>query len=172
MEENNKPQTNEPSTLHEKMKAIWCDRGRVWMCTEDNKLYNRPLEAFPILYDASYEARRKYYIWDEGRSARWPEIDEDIYIDSFYDVQEPNYDNPVWHLLEPYPTVDMAKLARHLKTWKVSLDLFRYGFWAPKPTFIAALEDALKELGYKPVHELLPEDLAKEQEKARLLEAV
>jgi len=57
------------------------------------KAYSRPLEAFPVLEDATDEERSSFTIEMRGEALRWKEIDEDIHISSFYDTTEPDMTN-------------------------------------------------------------------------------
>ena len=41
----------------EKIKAVWFDADRIYMKTQEGKVYSRPLEAYPDLKDASPEQR-------------------------------------------------------------------------------------------------------------------
>ena len=47
----------------------------------NGKVYSRPLEAFPLLTEASEAQRRDFIIDPQGDAVRWPEVDEDIQID-------------------------------------------------------------------------------------------
>ena len=73
----------------EKIKNIWFDADRIYMKTQDGKVYSRPLEAYPELKDATIEQRNDYVIGDNGEDIRWESIDADMHISSFYEVSEP-----------------------------------------------------------------------------------
>ena len=53
----------------EKIKTIWFDADRIYMKTQEGKVYSRPLEAYPDLKDASPEQRSDYVIGDDGRTS-------------------------------------------------------------------------------------------------------
>lgn len=55
----------------EKIKTIWFDAGRIYMKTQEGKVYSRPLEAYPELKDATVEQRNDYSIGDDGEDIRW-----------------------------------------------------------------------------------------------------
>ena len=48
----------------------------------DGQVYCRPIDAFPLLRNASDEQRRAYTIGKFGDDVRWEEIDEDIHVSS------------------------------------------------------------------------------------------
>ena len=46
--------------MMETIKNIWFENDRIYMLSSEDKVYSRPLEAFPALKEASDEARRAY----------------------------------------------------------------------------------------------------------------
>ena len=54
---------------------LWFDEGRIYILTDQDKTYSRPLEAFPLLFDATDEQRAKYEIGLDGDDIHWDEID-------------------------------------------------------------------------------------------------
>ena len=50
----------------EKIKTVWFDADRIYMKTQEGKVYSRPLEAYPDLKDASPEQRSDYVIGPKG----------------------------------------------------------------------------------------------------------
>ncbi len=67
----------------EKIIKLWFDANRICIQTDANKVYSRPLEAFPVLLDATEEQRLDFQIGRFGDDVRWKDIDEDIHISSF-----------------------------------------------------------------------------------------
>ena len=74
---------------------VWFDEGRIYILTDQDNTYSRPLEAFPLLLDATDEQRAKYEIGLDGDDIHWDKIDEDIHISSFFDTAEPDMNNPI-----------------------------------------------------------------------------
>ena len=64
----------------EKISRVWFDSRRVYIETDASKVYSRPLEAFPVLLEATEEDRLDYKIGRFGDDIRWPSLDEDIHI--------------------------------------------------------------------------------------------
>ena len=79
----------------EKILNVWFEPDRIYIRTDADEIYSRPLEAFPLLKEASNAQREEFTIELGGEALRWPAIDEDIHITSFYDKTEPEYDNEV-----------------------------------------------------------------------------
>ena len=46
----------------ETIKSIWFENGRIFMLSSDDKVYSRPLEAFPVLKEATEAERNDYAI--------------------------------------------------------------------------------------------------------------
>lgn len=65
------------------------------METNNSEIYSRPLEAFPVLMEASAEQRNVFTIGKDKTDVRWKKLDEDIPIDSFFSAEEPDYENSV-----------------------------------------------------------------------------
>lgn len=74
------------------IKDIWFDANRIYMKTDGGETFSRPLEAFPLLKDASDRERLDFKIGKFGDDVRWESLDEDIHISSFFDTAEPDYD--------------------------------------------------------------------------------
>lgn len=72
----------------EKIKNIWFDNNRIYMRTQSNKTFSRPLEAYPELMDATTEQRNDYVIGDDGEDIRWESLDADMHISSFLETSE------------------------------------------------------------------------------------
>ena len=79
----------------ELITKLWFAEGRIYILTDKGNTYSRPLEAFPLLLEATPEQRQRFVIGLDGEDIRWEEIDEDIHISSFYNTEEPNPDNVI-----------------------------------------------------------------------------
>ena len=92
-------------------KTVWFDADRIYMKTQEGKVYSRPLEAYPDLKDASPEQRSDYVIGDDGEDIRWENLDADMHISSFYEVSEPK-DNEIARMFAHYPWLNVSEVAR------------------------------------------------------------
>jgi hypothetical protein len=68
--------------MEKKIKTIEFVDGMILTTTMDGLVYSRPIDAFPLLRNASDEQRRAYTIGKFGDDVRWEAIDEDIHISS------------------------------------------------------------------------------------------
>ena len=55
----------------EAIKTIWFENNRIYMLSSEDKVYSRPLEAFPVLKDASDTERKNYSLEMRGTAVRW-----------------------------------------------------------------------------------------------------
>lgn len=79
----------------DKIKDIWFDANRIYMKTDGEEIFSRPLEAFPLLKEASEKERLDFKIGRFGDDVRWESLDEDIHISSFCDTVELGYENEI-----------------------------------------------------------------------------
>ena len=91
---------------------VWFNEGRIYILTDQGNTYCRPLEAFPLLLDATDEQRAKYEIGLDGDDIHWDEIDEDIHISSFFDTTEPDMNNPIADIFHRFPQLNVSEVAR------------------------------------------------------------
>ena len=68
--------------MEKKIKTIEFVDGMILTTTMDGQVYSRPVDAFPLLRNASDEQRRAYTIGKFGDDVRWEAIDEDIHVSS------------------------------------------------------------------------------------------
>ena len=68
--------------MEKKIKTIEFVDGMILTTTMDGRVYSRPIDAFPLLRNASDEQRRDYTIGKFGDDVRWEAIDEDIHVSS------------------------------------------------------------------------------------------
>lgn len=113
---------------------------------DDGTEKSRPLEAFPILMDASDEQRNYFVIWADGQSIRWDNIDEDIHISSFDEDIEPNRNNEVAKMIDSIGVINLEAFAKMIGMKKTKLDLFRYGIWSPSKESLKKIKDGLRQI--------------------------
>lgn len=130
----------------EKIKNIWFDNNRIYMRTRTNKIYSRPLEAYPELMDATTEQRNDYVIGDDGEDIRWETLDADMHISSFLETSEPK-ENEIGKLFAKYPWLNISEVARSLNINKSLLARYIYGISKPSEKRVAEIKDALHRFG-------------------------
>ncbi len=130
----------------EKIEKVWFAHNRIYIRTGNGSEKSRPLEAFPLLMDASEKQRNEFVVWADGQSIRWKEIDEDIHVSSFDETAEPNYDNTLAEMLKAAGVSDISRFADIVGIRKSKLDLFRYGIWTPSSETLQKIKDGLRKM--------------------------
>lgn len=126
---------------------LWFDGGRIYILTDHGNTYSRPLEAFPLLLEATPEQRAKYEIGIEGDDIRWDDIDEDIHISSFFVTEEPDTDNPIADIFKRFPWLNVSEIARTLGINKSLLSRYIYGIKRPSEKRTAQIIATIRQLG-------------------------
>lgn len=117
------------------------------METETGETYSRALEALPVLKDATQQQRNIFKIGKDKTDIRWKELDEDIHIDSFFDVIDPDYNNTVAMSLKQFPQINISALANQIDINKSLLANYIYGIKKPSEGRKKEIEKALHSLG-------------------------
>ena len=131
----------------EAITKLWFDEGRIYILTDQDKTYSRPLEAFPLLFDATDEQRAKYEIGLDGADIHWDEIDEDIHISSFFDTTEPDMDNPIADIFHRFPQLNVSEVARTMGINKSLLSRYIYGIKKPSQQRADQIISTIRQLG-------------------------
>jgi len=131
----------------EAIKKVWFDGGRIFILTDQGNTYSRPLEAFPLLLDASDEQRAKYEIGLDGDDLHWDDIDEDIHISSFFESAEPNMDNPIAEVFHRFPQLNVSEVARTMGINKSLLSRYIYGIKKPSQQRVDQIMSTIRNLG-------------------------
>lgn len=134
-------------TTMEKIQKVWFDDQRIYVQTDDGKTLSRPLEAFPVLKDASGEERNAFKIGRFGDDIRWEALDEDIHISSFYETSEPDMENEVARLFLMFPQLNVSEMARYIGINKSLLAKYIYGIKRPSPERLSQIKSAFHSVG-------------------------
>ncbi len=130
-----------------KIEKIWFDSNRIWITTLDGLTLSRPLEAFPTLMEATDEQRLGFKIGSNATDIRWEEIDEDIHISSFYNTEEPDYDNEIAIIFRKFPQLNVSEVARSMGIHKSLLSKYIYGIKRPSEQRKEQIKQSLRSLG-------------------------
>ena len=133
--------------MDETIKKVWFEGGRIFMLSGQGKEYSRPLEAFPVLKEASNEERNGFAIVLHGRALRWESLDEDIHISSFYNTEEPDMMNEVAAIFRQFPQLNVSEVARSMGINKSLLSKYIYGIKKPSPKRMLQIKETLHYLG-------------------------
>ena len=131
----------------ETIKKVLFEGGRIFMLSSQDKEYSRPLEAFPLLKEASEEERNSFSIVLHGRALRWDGLDEDIHISSFYNTEEPDMMNEVAAIFRQFPQLNVSEVARSMGVNKSLLSKYIYGIKKPSPQRMQQIKETLHYLG-------------------------
>ncbi len=126
---------------------VWFEKGRIFIKTDLENEYSRPLEAFPVLLEATPQQRAKYVIGRYGDDLRWEELDEDIHISSFYENAEPDSDNVIAAVFKRFPQLNVSEVARTIGINKSLLSRYIYGIKKPSSKRAEQIIDAIRQLG-------------------------
>lgn len=129
------------------IKDIWFDANRIYMRTNAEKTFSRPLEAFPLLKDASDKDRLNFKIGKFGDDVRWESLDEDIHISSFFDTIQPDYENEIATIFGRFPQLNVSEVARSIGINKSLLSKYIYGIKKPSDLRKMQIKKALHALG-------------------------
>ena len=131
----------------EKILNAWCDNRRIYINTSENRTLSRPLEAFPLLMDASPNERSQVSVGKFGDDLRWDNLDEDIHISSFYETVEPDYNNEIARLFSMFPQLNVSEVARSMGINKSLLAKYIYGITKPSKERENQIKSVLNKLG-------------------------
>ena len=104
------------------IKDIWFDANRIYVKTDDEKTFSRPLEAFPLLKDASDKS-------------------------SFFETVEPDYENEIAMIFKRFPQLNVSEVARSMGINKSLLSKYIYGIKKPSDMRKMQIKEALHILG-------------------------
>jgi hypothetical protein len=75
-----------------KITRIWFDDSNIYVVLDTGHTIGNPLSLFKRLEQATAAQRSNFEIGPFGESVHWPEIDEDLSLESFFDFKrELNY---------------------------------------------------------------------------------
>ncbi len=131
----------------EKIKSIWFENERIYMLANDDKVYSRPLEAFPVLKVADNGQRDRFKIYLRGTAVRWEELDEDIHISSFKEKEEPQYNNEIARIFSQFGELNVSAVARSIGINKSLLSKYIYGIKKPGKERTEEIKKALRGVG-------------------------
>lgn len=133
----------------EAIKDVWFSNNRIYIRLADGLSYNRPLEAFPTLMEATDDERSAFEINRYGDALRWKALDEDIHVSSFLETKEPCRQNRVSAIFQQFPWLNVAEVARLLKIHKSVLLSYIYGMKEPSAERMKLIKETLHLMGAK-----------------------
>lgn len=129
------------------IEKVWFNNERIYLLTDSGETLSRPLEAFPVLKEASEVDRNDFKIGRFGDDIRWEKLDEDIHISSFYETVEPDPENEVGRIFRQFPQLNVSEMARYIGINKSLLAKYIYGIKKPSEERMRQIKDALHVIG-------------------------
>ena len=130
-----------------KIEKVWFNNERIYLLTDNGETLSRPLEAFPVLKEASEADRNDFKIGRFDDDIRWEKLDEDIHISSFYETVEPDPENEVGRIFRQFPQLNVSEMARYIGINKSLLAKYIYGIKKPSEERMRQIKDALHVIG-------------------------
>ena len=112
-----------------KAQKIWFENGRIFLTTDDGRTGSLLLRAFPRLARASDEQRMKYELSRSG--IHWPELDEDLSFEGFFDQPAETSDNRVAMAFAQFPEINVRQMARRMGINETLLAKYICGYSKP-----------------------------------------
>jgi Protein of unknown function (DUF2442) len=70
-----------------KIEKIWFDEANIYIMTDSGHTIGNPLSWYPRLDHATPQQREKYEFGPFAESIHWPELDEDLSLEGFFDFK-------------------------------------------------------------------------------------
>jgi len=70
-----------------KIEKVWFDENNIYIVTDSGHTVGNPLCWFKRLESATIAQRNNYELGPFAESIHWPEIDEDLSIEGFFDFK-------------------------------------------------------------------------------------
>ena len=112
------------------IENIWFSENRIFMKTEQGEIFDRPLEAFPLLKNATKNERENFKIGKFKDDVRWESLDEDIHIDNFFSDVEPKK-NPLGDFFSMHPQINVSSFSAQIGINKSLMSKYIYGIKTP-----------------------------------------
>lgn len=129
------------------IEKVWFDANRIYIQTDGGEELSRPLEAFPVLKDASTDERLDFRIGRFGDDIRWEKLDEDVHISSFFEIAEPDSENEVGQIFSRFPQLNVSEMARYIGINKSLLAKYIYGIKRPSKERMLQIKHAMHKMG-------------------------
>lgn len=127
------------------IEKIWFSEYSIFMQTEQGEVFSRPLEAFPLLKNATKLERENFKIGKFKDDIRWENLDEDIHISSFFSDTKPK-PNPIGDFFSMHPQINVSSFAKQIGINKSLMARYIYGIKTPSEKRKKEIQDGLHKL--------------------------
>lgn len=70
-----------------KIEKVWFDEENIYVKTEEGFTIGNPLQWFDRLHNTTPDQRENFEIGKFKDDVRWPDLDEDLSLESFFDFK-------------------------------------------------------------------------------------
>ena len=127
------------------IEKIWFSDDRIYLKTEQGDVFSRPLEAFPMLKNATELEQKNFKIGKFKDDIRWENLDEDIHINNFFSDEEPKK-NPIGDFFSSNPQINVSSFANQIGINKSLMAKYIYGIKTPSEKRKKEIQDGLHQL--------------------------
>ena len=124
---------------------IWFSESRIFIKTGQGDVFSKPLEAFPLLKNATEQERLNFKIGKFKDDIRWENLDEDIHINSFFSTTEPKQ-NPIGDFFSMHPQINVSSFAKQIGINKSLMAKYIYGIKTPSEKRKKEIKEGLYKL--------------------------
>ena len=125
-----------------KVEKIWLTDTAVWIRTDKGEEACELLADYPRLKYATQEQLRKYEADDYG--IHWPEIDEDLSFDGFFDKQP---STELYRLFMAHPELNVSAMARRMGISQSLMAQYISGKKTPSESRLTMIYETLHAVG-------------------------
>ena len=133
-----------------KIEKVWFDDINIYILTNEGVQKSHPLCWFDRLWNATSEQREKYELSSWGDSIHWPELDEDLSLESFYSFNKDQIEekqNKVAQVFSQFPVINITRFAEQTNMNRSLLASYISNQKKPGARKKKQIEAALHQLG-------------------------
>lgn len=123
------------------IKKVWIDDASVYVETKDGRTAHEDFASYRRLRDATEKQRKNFVL--EGFGIRWPDIDEDLCFDGFFNKKE----SEVADLVREHPIINVAALARRMGIPQPLFAAYVTGAKKPSSERISKIRNEIRKVG-------------------------
>ena len=128
-----------------KAKEIKFDGTHICLHADDGRVGSLPIKSFPRLYNATPEQRENYEFGPFG--IHWPELDEDLNYESFFDERAQKPANEVAELFISFPELNIHQTARVWGYNQSLISKYNNVLANPSPERVREIKEKARRLG-------------------------
>jgi hypothetical protein len=123
------------------IKKVWIDDASVYVETRDGRTAHEDFANYRRLRDATEKQRKNFAL--EGFGIRWPDIDEDLCFDGFFNKKG----SEVADLVRKHPIINASALARRMGIPQPLFAAYVTGAKKPSTERISKIRAEIRKVG-------------------------